>query len=138
MSLRKQYISASGISDAACAPEQTKAQAPKKFKFIDNDDETLMAGMEPAAVVPNHEAPKGARRPSTLTLSSRSLKSPEPSPTRSRDSEGELGRTATAEQESWGPFTFVGPERKRFHANRQHAPYPFPCGMEELSRFDRL
>jgi hypothetical protein len=32
-------------------------------------------------------------------------------------------------------FVYVGPERKRFHANRGQAPYPLPCGLEELSRY---
>ena len=88
-------------------------------------------------MVPNHETPKGLRRPSTMTLSSRSIKSPEPSPTRFRNLEEEVGSSAAAaESEISGPFSFVGPQRKRFHADRRHAPYPFPCGVEELSRFD--
>jgi hypothetical protein len=33
-----------------------------------------------------------------------------------------------------GPFVFIGPEKKRFHKNRDQAPYPLPCGLEELSR----
>ena len=80
----------------------------------------------------------GPRRPSTLTVStvssSRGIgggRSPEPSPTRSR-----YGSTSEREDVIvQGPFMYVGPERKRFHAQRNEAPYPLPCGMEELSRY---
>ena len=98
--------------------------------------------MEPSAVIPGYEqlVKKGAgpRRPSTLTVSTISSsrgagggRSPEPSPTRSR-----YGST-NGEREDFivqGPFMYVGPERKRYHAQRNEAPYPLPCGMEELSR----
>ena len=94
-----------------------------------------MPGMEPVAEVSNSEAFRRVRRPSTFTLSSRSIKSPEPSPTWEKYLDTESGGTSTAEQENSGPFVFVGPERKRFHAKRQLAPYPFPCGLSELSRF---
>jgi hypothetical protein len=77
------------------------------------------------------------RRPSNLTVSSGSinLQSPEPSPTRSRytmDTSISSSSHVTLTPER---FVYVGPERKRFHANRGQAPYPLPCGLEELSRY---
>jgi hypothetical protein len=87
-------------------------------------------------VIPGYE--QLLRRPSTLTVStvnsSRGIgggRSAEPSPTRSRYG-------STSEREGvivQGPFRYVGPERKRYHAHRNEAPYPFPCGLEELSRY---
>jgi hypothetical protein len=96
-----------------------------------------MTGSEPAGLMPNYESPTGQRRPSNLTVSSRGVQSSEPSPTRTRNLDEEMDRGVDdAGQDNAGPFIFVGPEKKRFHANRQHAPYPLPCGVEELSRFD--
>jgi hypothetical protein len=97
-----------------------------------------MAGMGPAAVIPSYDSPKGHRRPSNLTVSSRSIQSPEPSPTRSRNIDEEMGRGVAAAQEHAGPFIFAGPEKKRFHADRELAPYPLPCGVEELSRSNHV
>jgi hypothetical protein len=94
-------------------------------------------------VIPGYEqlvkGGAGPRRPSTtLTVSTASSskgigggRSAEPSPTRSR-----YGSTSEWEDVIvQGPFMYVGPERKRFHAQRNEAPYPLPCGMEELSRY---
>jgi hypothetical protein len=100
--------------------------------------------MEPSAVIPNYDQtfpvkddPQGPRRPSNLTVSSRTSSkahSPEPSPTKSRFTEnGDMAHgdiTGIVK----GPFMYVGPEMKRFHAKRTEAPYPLPCGLEELSR----
>ena len=100
-----------------------------------------MAGIDPAAVVPSYEAVKGPPRPSTLTVSpSRSVKSAEPSPTMTltRHLEEGMSRKTSVEADASGHFSFVGPQRKRFHANRLEAPYPYPCGLEELSRFDLI
>jgi hypothetical protein len=74
---------------------------------------------------------RGPRRPSQLTMSTMSsgIHTPEPSPTRSR----QLDSGETVEEDN-GPFVFIGPEKKRFHKNRKQAPYPLPCGLEELSR----
>jgi len=75
------------------------------------------------------------RRPSNLTLSSTiSTISGEPSPTKSRVTEGTSPSYSFSGCVTQGPFTFVGPERRRFHAGRDKAPYPIPCGLEELSR----
>ena len=96
-------------------------------------------------MIPGYEqlvkAGAGPRRPSTLTVSTVSssrgiggARSPESSPTRSR-------YVCTGDREDvivQGPFIYVGPERKRFHAQRDEAPYPLPCGLEELSRYPRL
>src|SRR5579871_1578760 len=77
---------------------------------------------------------RGVRRPSALTLASSTgstgNRSAEPSPTRSRFTE----TTEPNQSVQQGPFVFVGPGRKRFHAERIKAPYPLPCGLEELSR----
>ena len=101
--------------------------------------------MEPSAVIPNYEQTfpvkddsRGApRRPSNLTVSSitsSKAHSPEPSPTKSRFREnGDIG-TGVMTGIVKGPFMYVGPEKKRFHAKRSEAPYPLPCGLEELSR----
>jgi hypothetical protein len=101
--------------------------------------------MEPSAVIPNYdqsfplkEDSRGPRRPSILTVSSLSSKahSPEPSPTRSRFRQGssDVGNQVLGAV-TQGPFMYVGPQRKRYHAHRNQAPYPLPCGLEELSRF---
>lgn len=98
--------------------------------------------MDPSAVIPNYELTfplkddsRTVRRPSNLTVSSGSCKvaSPEPSPTRSRCREGSRdGWSPGTVQE---PFIYVGPDRTRFHVQREEAPYPMPCRLEELSRF---
>ena len=80
---------------------------------------------------------RGPRRPSNLTVSSKNSSKPhsrEPSPTKSRFREnGDMAdRVITGIVK--GPFMYVGPEKKRFHAQRNEAPYPLPCGLEELSR----
>lgn len=75
------------------------------------------------------------RRPSNLTLSSFTGVSPEPSPTRSRCTRYTSMSSTSRETLTPEWFMFVGKERKRFHANRTLAPYPFPCGLEELSRY---
>lgn len=97
-----------------------------------------MAEMGPAALIPNCDSPKGHRRPSNLTVSTRGIQSPGPSPTRIRNIDEEMGRGVDSAQENAGPFIFAGPEKKRFHANRELAPYPLPCGVEELSRSNHV
>lgn len=103
--------------------------------------------MEPSAVIPNYDQTfplkddhRGPRRPSNLTVSTISSKghSPDPSPTRSRFREnGEIGNSSPGGIVK-GPFMYVGPEKKRFHAQKDEAPYPLPCGLEELSRYIKL
>src|SRR5262245_45584208 len=78
---------------------------------------------------------RGPRGPSNLafpsSIGSVETRSPELSPTKSRCSDaGETSQSVFK-----GPFIFVGPDGKRFHADRQRAPYPLPCGLEELSRY---
>src|ERR1700736_4565408 len=78
------------------------------------------------------------RKPTHLKTLSRSgsVQSQEPSPTKSRFADPMSVRSASLVNVTPDPlFVFVGPERKRFHANRGEAPYPFPCGLEELSRY---
>jgi hypothetical protein len=101
--------------------------------------------MEPSAVIPNYEQVFALKeqvrgvpqRPSNLTLSSVSLmgRSPEPSPTRSRFKEDIGVGTSLPAIPTPGSFTFVGPEKTRFHSDRDKAPYPLPCGLDELSRY---
>jgi len=94
--------------------------------------------MDPSAVIPNYDTAfpiRDSRRPSQLTVSSyassKGAHSPEPSPTKLKArTNGETGDEVVR-----GPFAFVGPERKRYHARRDTAPYPLPCGLEELSRY---
>lgn len=80
---------------------------------------------------------RGSRRPSNLTLSSKASSkahSPEPSPTKGRFREnGDMANDVITGIVK-GPFMYVGPEKKRFHAKTNEAPYPLPCGLEELSR----
>src|ERR1700734_968424 len=91
--------------------------------------------MDPAAVILHFDQVsllRDARRPSQLTVSTMSSgghNTPEPSPTRSRPVD-----SVEKKEEDSGPFVFIGPEKKRFHKNRDQAPYPLPCGLEELSR----
>jgi len=105
--------------------------------------------MEPSAVIPHYEQHfQSFRRPSNLALSfdSSTTQSPEPSPTRTRftrePSETSLPQSTTPSLTSndivKGPFRFVGPEKQRYHASRLEAPYPLPCGLEELSRMNML
>jgi hypothetical protein len=100
--------------------------------------------MEPSAVIPNYDQTfplkddsRASRRPSNLTLSSKTsskARTPEPSPTKSRFREnGDMPNDMITGIVK-GPFMYVGPEKKRFHAKRSEAPYPLPCGLEELSR----
>src|SRR5438045_7302698 len=101
--------------------------------------------MEPSAVIPHFDRAfpldyREPRRPSNLTVSTISSKgqSADPSPTRSRFREsGDIsggGNGGSPAGIVKGPFVYVGPEKKRFHAQRIQAPYPLPCGLEELSR----
>ena len=99
--------------------------------------------MEPSAVIPNYDQTfplkddSQGSRPSNLTLSSitsSKAHSPEPSPTKSRFREnGDMANDMMTGIVK-GPFMYVGPEKKRFHAKRSEAPYPLPCGLDELSR----
>jgi len=99
--------------------------------------------MDPAVVIPNYETAfplkddHNFRRPSNLTVSTTASwksRSPDSSPTKSRFRQGSDGETGIIQ----GPFMYVGPQRKRFHAQRNEAPYPIPCGLEELSRYNSL
>ena len=89
-------------------------------------------------MIPNYEQSfplKESRQPANLSLlnSSKVVQSPEPSPKQDRFRKGSHGSVLGSVIE--GPFMYVGPQRKRFHAVRLEAPYLMPCGMEELSRF---
>jgi hypothetical protein len=104
--------------------------------------------MEPSAVIPNYDqtfplkdSVRAIRRPSILTVSSVASsrgRSPEPSPTRERFRQGSETADEIVEGIVEGPFMYVGHKKRRFHAQRDSAPYPLPCGLEELSRYDLL
>jgi hypothetical protein len=104
--------------------------------------------MEPSAVIPNYDQTfplkdefRAFRRPSTLTVSSIASsrgRSPEPSPTRERFRRGSEITDVIEEEVVQGPFMYVGHQKRRFHPQRDLAPYPLPCGLEELSRYSPL
>ena len=92
-------------------------------------------------MIPNYDQAfpiRDSRRPSQLTVSSYTSSkggvghSPEPSPIRSKTRvNGDETDGGTVK----GPFMYVGPDKRRYHAERDTAPYPFPCGLEELTRY---
>lgn len=104
--------------------------------------------MDPSAVIPNYDQAfplkdsfRAFRRPSTLTVSSVASsrgRSPEPSPTRERFRQENDNGNQIEEGIIEGPFMYVGHKKRRFHAQRDSAPYPMPCGLEELSRYGLL
>jgi hypothetical protein len=98
--------------------------------------------MEPSAVIPNYDqtypfkgdSVRGMRRPPNLSFSALSTgHSPETSPSLYRVSPGSDCGNAVSSVGP-GPFIYVGPQKTRYHAFGAYAPYPLPCGLEELTR----